>query len=123
MDSIGEASNRRPFAARGWVRMLPMNARSSPFTTSQNPFVQGLSLLLGAVLLVGAIIVGAFLLAIAIGVGLVFALVIMARVWWIRRKLERSRDAATSTDAGRADGRVIDVEYTVVDEEFDDRQT
>ena len=100
-----------------------MTARPSPFTSSQNPLVQGLSLLVGAVLLVGAIVLGAFLLAIAIGVGLVLALIFMARVWWIRRKLERAgRSGAPPRRPDEQEGRVIEVEYTVIDDEPDDRR-
>lgn len=95
-----------------------MNARPSPLT-SQNPLVQGVSLLIGAVLLVGAIVLGAFLLAIAIGLGLVLALILMARVWWIKRKLARAGHGAAASPA-RAGGRVIEVEYSVVDEEPDE---
>ena len=95
-----------------------MNARLSTLSSSQNPLIQGLSLLIGALLLVGAVVIGAFLLAIAIGVGLVFALVIMSRVWWFKRKLKRSglADEVTSTPPASA-GQVIEAEYTVVDKE------
>lgn len=98
-----------------------MNARPS-FAASQNPLVQGLSLLVGAVLLVAAIIFGAFLLAIAIGVGFVFAVIILGRAWWIRRQLERAGRGAARGRAGPAAGRVIEVEYTVIDEEPDERR-
>jgi hypothetical protein len=89
------------------------------FGASQNPFVQGLSLILGAALLVGALILGAFLLAIAVGFGLVAALIIMARIWWIQRRLARAGRGASGPTA---DGRVIEVEYTVIDEKPDERQ-
>lgn len=99
-----------------------MNDRLGSFGASQNPLIQGLSLLAGAVLLIGAVVVGAFLLAIAIGVGLVLALIILCRIWWIKRKLARA--GRGTAEAGRAEstGRVIEVEYTVLDEEPDERR-
>jgi membrane protease YdiL (CAAX protease family) len=99
-----------------------MNARPSSLIASRNPLVQGLSLVVGAVLLVGAVVLGAFLLAIAVAVGLVFALIIMGRIWWITRKLDRAGHGAASSGPGQTEGRVIEVEYTVIDEEADERR-
>lgn len=99
-----------------------MNDRLGSFGASQNPLIQGVSLLVGAVLLIGAVVLGAFLLAIAIGVGLVFALIILGRIWWIKRKLARAGRGTGGAGREQSDGRVIEVEYTVIDEKPDDRR-
>jgi hypothetical protein len=76
-------------------------------------------------MLVGAALLGAFILAIALGIGLVFALVIFGRVWWIRRKIAAAQRSGgqpfgASHSASSGGRQVIDVEYTVVEVEPDE---
>ena len=65
-----------------------MTGRSFSFSfgTSSNPLVQILSLLVFAVLLVAALIMGAFVIAVLLGFAVIAALVFAVRVWWLKRK-------------------------------------
>jgi hypothetical protein len=98
-----------------------MSVRHYSFGTSGNPLVQALWMVLGAVLLVGALVMGAVVLSALFALGAVAAGVFALRVWWLRRKLRRDsayHDASgsqTGENAGAAP-RLIEGEYTVVDE-------
>lgn len=88
-----------------------MPPRSYNLNLPSNPFLQALYFVLGGVLLIGAVLMGAILLAVGLGVAIVLAIVIYARVWWLSRRQGKS--------PGRTTGRtseVLEVEYTVVDE-------
>jgi len=89
-----------------------MPPRSYTFKTPTNPFLQVLYFVVGGVVLIGAVLMGAVILAIALGLAVVLGLIVYVRVWWLRRKFER---------AGRTgrEGEVLEVEYTVVDEQDD----
>jgi hypothetical protein len=78
--------------------------------TPTNPFLQVVYFILGGLLLIGAVLMGAVILSFAFALALVVGLVIYARVWWLRRKLRRSGGGAG------AEGDVLEVEYRVVDE-------
>jgi uncharacterized iron-regulated membrane protein len=97
-----------------------VDVRFNSLPSSRNPLVQAFSLVLGTVLLVGAALLGAFIFAIALGIGVVFAAVLILRMWWMRRRIAAAHKSGsapfTSASSGSAArGRVIDVEYTVVD--------
>jgi uncharacterized iron-regulated membrane protein len=86
---------------------------------STNPLMQVVYLLLGGLVLIGALLMGAVILAFVLGFALIFGIVIWVRVWWLRRKMLRARDAQAppgSQSTHSESGRVIEVEYTVVDE-------
>jgi hypothetical protein len=101
-----------------------MNARPHVFRMSGNPVVQVLYGVVFAVLLVGAVVMGAVLLAAVVGVAVLAWIVFSIRLWWLRRKLGRAGAAAFGdrgaaqgrTNPGEPAGRLIDAEYTVVDE-------
>lgn len=90
-----------------------MNGRPSLFGASGNPLLQALSLLVFGVLLIGAVVMGAVILAIVLGLAVIGAIVFYLRFWWLRRKLARS---APDRGAGSAPGRLIEAEYTVVEQ-------
>ena len=90
-----------------------MNGRPSSFGTSGNPLWQALSLLVFGVLLIGAVVMGAVILAVVLGVAVIGAIALYARLWWLRRKVG---SATTAGGAEAATGRLIDAEYTVVEE-------
>jgi len=102
-----------------------VNARFNILPSPRNPLVHALSLVLGAIVLVGAALLGAFVLVLALSVGLILAVVVMARVWWLRRKMAGAMREGWPPSGGRASGqttatgRVIDVEYTVVESNDD----
>lgn len=55
-----------------------------------------------------AVFLGAFLLAAFVGLAAIASLVLAARVWWIRRKMQQG-----GRSGGADDSRVIEGEYTV----------
>jgi len=86
---------------------------------STNPLMQVVYLLLGGLVLIGALLMGAVILAFVLGFALIFGIVIWVRVWWLRRKMMRAGGAQASPgnqSTHSESGRVIEVEYTVVDE-------
>jgi hypothetical protein len=70
-----------------------------------NLFYQAIGLVLGLIALMGAVIIGGFLLAGLIGIALIAWLVIYIRLWWLTRKMG-PRGAAE---------RYVEAEYKVVD--------
>jgi hypothetical protein len=101
-----------------------MGVRHYSFGTSGNPLVQALWMVLGAVLLVGALVMGAVVLSALFALGAVAAGVFALRVWWLRHKLRRDgayhgangSQTGENGDEGRTAPRLIEGEYTVVDE-------
>ena len=94
-----------------------MNGRQFSFGTSGNPLLQALSLLVFAVLLVGAVIMGAVVFAALLGLAVVAALVLSVRGWWLRRTLRgRGPFDGDPPPPGQAKGaRLIEGEYEVID--------
>jgi hypothetical protein len=90
-----------------------------------NPLSRLLASVLAAVALIGALFFGVFVFLTAVGLGLVAWAVLWLRIWWIRRRAERSgefgsagarpRHSPQSHSAGGS-GEVIEGEYTVVSE-------
>ena len=64
-----------------------MNGRVFSFARSGNPLAQILSLLAFAVLLAAALIMGAVVIAVLLGLGVIFGTVLAVRAWWFRRKM------------------------------------
>jgi membrane protein implicated in regulation of membrane protease activity len=89
-----------------------MNGRPHPLRLPGNPVLQVLSLMAAGVVMIGAVLLGAVLLAFVFGFAVLAGVVLVIRLWWLRRKLQRSgrRDGAEG-------GRIIEVEYRVVDEQ------
>lgn len=104
-----------------------MPPRSFQFSPPTNPVLQVLYFILGGIVLIGAVIIGGFLLALALGLAMILGLVIFVRVWWLKRKFRAAAGSAASgkpaSDRRAEDSSVIEVEYTVVEErdEHDDR--
>lgn len=76
-----------------------------------NPVLQVLSLLAGGVIMIGAVLLGAVLLAFILGFAMLAGAVFLVRLWWLRRKLQKA-----ARRGGAEAGRILEVEYTVVDE-------
>ena len=60
---------------------------------------------------VAVIVIGFFFVTVAIVVGAILALVIVARLWWLSRKLERARNR-----------NVVEGEYKVVERSDPERR-
>ena len=74
-----------------------------------NPLTRLLAGILAVLALVGAFFFGLFILAIAVGLGLVAWLFLWVRMWWLRRNFP-----AESLRSEDHSGDAIDAEYTVV---------
>lgn len=85
----------------------------------KNPIMQALSLLAFGVVLIGAVLMGAIVLAFVIGFAAVFAVVLWIRIWWVSRKMRKQGGGAGRP---KGDSRVIEVEYTVLDDDETDRR-
>jgi hypothetical protein len=92
-----------------------MNARPPLFSLSGGPLAQALSVLAFGVLLVVAVVMGAVLLAAIVGVAVLAWIAFSVRLWWLRRKLGRG-GAGPGRGGQPTSGRLIDAEYTVLDE-------
>jgi len=84
--------------------------------TPMNPLSRVLAALVAALVLVGAFFFGLVVLALIVGVGLIFWLGLRLRMWWLRRHLPRNE---VTPDLGPKEGEVIDAEYTVVSKQRD----
>ena len=67
----------------------------------------------------GAVLIGGFILAIALALGVILGVIVYIRMWWLRRKFARSGKAPGTGHRGAANDEVIEVEYTVVSERDD----
>lgn len=101
-----------------------MPPRTYTIRPPTNPILQILYFVVGGIVLIGAVIVGAVVLAFVLGFAIVIGLVVYARVWWLSRKLAR-KGASSGSSPGGGSNRpdVLEVEYTVVSErdEHDER--
>jgi hypothetical protein len=84
--------------------------------TPMNPLSRLLAALVAALVLVGAFFFGLVVLALIVGLGLVFWLGLRVRLWWLRRHLP---PAEVPSDGKPGEGEVIDAEYTVVSKKRD----
>lgn len=82
---------------------------------SGNPVVQVLSLLVFGVALIGAVLMGAVIIAFVFGFAVIGAIVFSVRLWWLRRKMQRQAESGSAARTA-SDGRLIEAEYTVVKE-------
>lgn len=96
-----------------------MNRRIYIGRASANPLVQFLSFVLVGLGLVAAVLMGAVFLSIILTVAVLIGAVVWVRLWWLSRKIRRRMGAAPDREFSETDTsgrRVIDVEYTVVEE-------
>ena len=97
-------------------------------TVSRNPLLQLAGLVVGAVVAVGAIVLGAVVLAFILGFAVIAGLVLYIRLRWLRHQAGRSshqgrrppRGPRGGPGQGRRGGKpkgdIVEVEYTVVEE-------
>ena len=97
-----------------------MALRNYSLIPPANPILQVLYFLVGGVLLIGAVLMSAVILAFVLGFALVAGLIVFVRVWWLKRKLARSGGKPGVRRDSSADGEVFEVEYRVIDERDED---
>ena len=85
-------------------------------TVSRNPLLQLAGLVVGAVVAVGAILLGAVVLAFILGFAVIAGLILYVRLWWMRRQLRQRRPDSRGRGGGDPPGEIVEVEYTVVEE-------
>ncbi|HEY3515894.1 MAG TPA: hypothetical protein VGL98_02520 [Gammaproteobacteria bacterium] len=98
-----------------------MNGRYLPFGNSRSPLAQALSLVGLAVVLVGAVIMGVFVLMAVLGFAVIAVLGFSLRNWWLRRQARgRGPTDGGSGPGGPARGiRYIEGEFEVIDADAD----
>lgn len=80
-----------------------------------NPLANALMLIVGALAVGAAIVLGFFAFVVLSGIVLVLAAIVGIRLWWFTRKLKRqARGSSAASDEETSSGRVIEGEYTVV---------
>ena len=91
-----------------------MDYFSSP--PPMNPFSRALAVVTAVLALAAAFFFGLIVLALVVGFGLLFWLVIRMRMWWILRRMP-SMEARPETSQNQ--GEVIEAEYTVISRRSD----
>lgn len=82
-----------------------------------NVIFQVAGVVLALIALMGAVVIGGFLLAGLIGIALVAWLVIFIRLWWLSRKL-----GSQAANGGRTE-RYVEAEYQVIDDSTETDQS
>lgn len=84
-----------------------------------NPLLQAAYFIVGGIVLIVAIFMGAIVLSVVFGLAMIAGIAIWVRLWWLQHKMLKARAGHPGAGALRQGetGRVIEVEYTVVDEE------
>lgn len=90
-----------------------------PYYISQqplNPIARVFAALFAVLAFVGAFFFGLIILAVLVGLGLLFWIGLRIRLWWLKRQMPESEP----TPSGPApQSQVIDAEYTVVSKNQD----
>ena len=81
-------------------------------SATENPILQAVGLIVGALVTVGAILVGAVVLSLGIGLVVLVGLVMFVRVRWLKHRMKQT---VTPTD-DMPSGEITGVKYTVVKE-------
>jgi hypothetical protein len=87
-----------------------MPPRAFTLRTPSHPLVQAVYCVVGGIVLIGAMLMGAVILSIALGVGLILGAAVLARSWWLGRKASPGRPRRPAA------GALLEAEYTVLDE-------
>ena len=82
---------------------------------SGNPILQLAGLILGVLVAIGAVLVGAVILSFIIGFAVLAGLVAFARLWWLRRRMQKA-SSGPSGPTRKVPGDIVEVEYTIVKE-------
>ena len=97
-----------------------MNGRQFTFGTSGRPLAQFLATIVMGVVLVTAVLMGAFVLLVLLGVFVIGYLAFRIRTWWRLRTLPPQGPFGSGPEPGPAKGiRYIDGEYEVIEADAD----
>ncbi len=90
----------------------------NPTSASTNPLVNFVTIVVGALVAAGALILGFLTFTVIAGIILVLAGVVAIRIWWFKRTLMRQQPRAESEDRPRptSSGSIIEGEYQEVQE-------
>ena len=85
---------------------------------SGNPILQLAGLILGVLVAIGAVLVGAVILSFIIGFAVLAGLVAFARLCWLRRRMQKASSGSSgpSGPTRKVPGDIVEVEYTIVKE-------
>jgi membrane protein implicated in regulation of membrane protease activity len=81
---------------------------------SGNPLANALMLVVAALAVGAAIVLGFVAFIVFAGIALVLAAIVGIRLWWFSRKLGREARGKSERGDEQTSGRVIEGEYTVV---------
>jgi hypothetical protein len=97
-----------------------MNGRQFTFGTSGRPLAQFLAMIVMGVVLVTAVLMGAFVLLTLLGVFVIGYVAFTIRTWWRMRRLRGRGPVGSGPEPGPAKGiRYIDGEYEVIEADAD----
>ena len=77
-----------------------------------NPVVQVFAVMVAVIVAIAAVFVGAVVLSFLVGFAIIGWLVLMIRLWWLRRQARTGGGASRESRPGE----IVEVEYTVVEE-------
>lgn len=97
-----------------------MDGRHYTLGNPGNPLVQALSLVVFALILVGAVIMGAVVLAVFIGLAIIAFLAFKVRVWWFRRRARGGGPGSAGPKRTAQGIRYIEAEYEVIEPRSDE---
>jgi len=80
-----------------------------------NVFVQALAAVAAFGIFVISVIVGGIVLAGLVGIVLLAVIVIYARVWWLRRQIDKAMREQDQRTSGGSSEEVVEAEYRVID--------
>ena len=84
----------------------------SSLSATRNPILQAVGLIVGALVTVIAILIGAVMLSLGIGLVVLVGLVMFVRVRWLKHRMKQTKAPTDDIPSGEITG----VEYTVVKE-------
>jgi len=97
-----------------------MNGRQFTFGTTGRPLAQFLAMIVMGVVLVTAVLMGAFVLLVLLGVFVIGYVAFRIRIWWRLRKSPPQGPFGSGPEPGPAKGiRYIDGEYEVIEADAD----
>ena len=84
----------------------------SSLSATRNPILQAVGLIVGALVTVIAILIGAVMLSLGIGLVVLVGLVMFVRVRWLKHRMKQTGSPTDDIPSGEITG----VEYTVIKE-------